>query len=394
MKWPQYYEFRNSTKINAGKDALETIPFELSRMNVSRPIIVTDKGIKGAGLLDTVLKALEHPQIKPCYVYDSVPSDSSIETVNELVELYKEHDCDSIIAIGGGSVIDTCKGLNTAISEGASDLSQLMGVDRLRARQKPFIAIPTTSGTGSEVTLVAVISDTSKGVKLPFVSYNLLPDIAVLDPRMTQSLPPKLTAATGMDALTHAIEAYTCLQKNPLSDAYAWAAIELVREHLFVAVENPSDAKVRFGMAQASLLAGLAFSNSMVGAVHGIGHALGAVAHVHHGNAMAVLLPAVMRFNSDVIGDLYAKLLLPLAGEEIYLSTPKEDRAAKAARVIEEMNNRLNELTGMPAKLSQAGVDEKVFDEVARKALNDGAMSTNPKEVTYDNVIEILKQVF
>lgn len=390
---PEYYEFFLPVKINSGKDALETLGWEMQQMGVKKPIILTDQGIVAAGLLDIFLKAQKGSGLDLSVIYDRVPSDSSIDVVNQVVKIYRQNNCDSLIAIGGGSVIDTAKGVNILISHGKDDLRRLMGVDRLEAvDMRPLVVIPTTSGTGSEATLVAVISDTENGVKLPFVSYKLVPRLAILDPRMTESLPPRLTAATGMDALTHAIEAYTCLQKNPISDAYAWSAIELIRDYLFKAVENGRDRQARLAMANASLMAGIAFSNSMVGAVHAIGHSLGAVAHVHHGTAMAILLPYVMEFNLDKLADLYAKLLLPLAGEDIYLNTPKEQRANKAIDIVRAMNQKLHDQTGMPITLTQAGLKEEQIPEVVHKAINDGAMSTNPIDLTAEQVHDLIRK--
>ncbi len=391
---PTYYEFFNSVKINAGTEALETIPYELRLMNASKPLIVTDKGIVGAGLLKIVLDSFADSELIVGAVFDDTPSDSSLNVVNDVAKLYKEANCDSIIAVGGGSVIDTAKGVNIIISEGTTDIRQFQGVDRLKSEQRPFIVIPTTSGTGSEVTLVAVISDKENNVKLPFTSNLLLPKIAVLDPRMTLSLPAKITAATGMDALTHAVEAYTCLQKNPMSDAYAYAAIKLVKENLLNVVRNGKDKKGRFAMANASLMAGVAFSNSMVGAVHAIGHACGGVAHVHHGLAMSILLPFVMEYNMDKIADLYSELLLPIAGEEVFVSTPKEQRGTKTVEIIRNWQKELKEICGMPYKLSEAGVKEEQIEDIAKTALNDGAMSPNPKDLKIDDVIEILKKAF
>ena len=391
---PTYYEFFNSVKINAGTEALETIAYELGLMNASRPLIVTDKGIVGAGLLKIVLDSFSDSQIVVAALFDDTPSDSSLNVVNDVAKLYKEAQCDSIIAIGGGSVIDTAKGVNIIISENTDDIRKFQGVDRLKTPQKPFIVIPTTSGTGSEVTLVAVISDKENDVKLPFTSNLLLPKIAVLDPRMTMSLPAKITAATGMDALTHAVEAYTCLQKNPMSDAYAYGAIKLINENLLTVVRNPRDKDARFAMANASLMAGVAFSNSMVGAVHAIGLACGGVAHVHHGLAMSILLPFVMEYNMDKIEDLYSELLLPIASEEIFVSTPKPQRALKSIEIIRNWQKELEEICAMPYKLSSAGVSEEQLEDIAKTALNDGAMSPNPKDMKFDDVMEILKKAF
>jgi len=212
---PKYYEFYNPVKINSGDEALETIPYELKLLNAKRPIIVTDKGIVNAGLLDILLKSFSDSELIVGAIYDETPPDSSLKTVNDIVKLYKENNCDSIIALGGGSAMDTAKGVNIVVSENDNDLKKFMGVDRVKANQKPLIAIPTTSGTGSEVTLVAVIKDEVNDVKMPFTSNLLLPKVAVIDPRLTMSLPQMITTTTGVDALTHAIEAYTCLQKKP-----------------------------------------------------------------------------------------------------------------------------------------------------------------------------------
>ena len=218
-----------------------------------------------------------------------------------------------------------------------------------------------------------------------------MPDVAILDPKMTKTLPPRITASTGMDTLCHAIEAFSCLQKNPLSDAYAAQAIELVRDYLLKAVCHGYSKEARLAMANASFLAGAAFSNSMVGVVHAIGHALGGVCHVAHGDAMTILLPTGMLFNRKVCKKEYAKLLLYLAGPEIYVKTPEEKRADRAIHEVLALRNRLHRLTGLPVTLKEAGVDPASFPEVAKVALNDGAVIVNPRQVTYDTVIRILE---
>ncbi len=394
MTIPRYYEFQNPVKINAGEDALRTLPAELKRLQAARPAVITDKGVSNAGLLDHVLNGFKNSDITIGLVFDETPSDSSVTVVNRIADLFIENNCDSIIAVGGGSAIDTAKAVNIVVSENEKDLRKFVGADRLSARPKPLIVVPTTAGTGSEVTLVAVISDTEKGVKLPFTSRLLLPSVAVLDPKMTISLPPRLTATTGMDALTHAVEAYTCLQKNPMSDAFAWSAISLISNNLEKAVSSGQDTSARFAMANASLMAGVAFSNSMVGAVHAIGHACGAVAHVHHGNAMAILLPYVMKFNLDTIGHLYAELLLPLAGAEIYANTKPTLRARKFIEEVLLLNYRLSKLCAMPVKLNQAGVKRADFKKIAEMAVNDGAMLPNPKDLSESDVLSILNEAY
>jgi alcohol dehydrogenase len=242
--------------------------------------------------------------------------------------------------------------------------------------------------------MAAVISDPVEKVKTPFLSSLLFPKVAILDPRMTLSLPSKLTAATGMDALAHAVEAYSCLQKNPLSDAYAISAVNLIRENLIKAVEDAKDGNARFAMANASLMAGAAFSNSMVGAVHAVGHACGGIAHIHHGTAMAILLPVVMEYNLDKIAHCYAELLLPLAGDEVFASTPFSDRARRSIQTIRELNAALSNLCGLPVSLKEAGVEESQFEEIARTAINDGTLIFNPEEVEFDDALGILKAAY
>ncbi|NER02836.1 MAG: iron-containing alcohol dehydrogenase [Okeania sp. SIO3C4] len=394
MQLPKYYEFYSPVKIVAGNKALENIPHELKLLQSKRPIIISDKGIEKAGLLENVIRGFDDSETVIGAVYTDTPVDSSIHAVNEIAALYRKEKCDSIIAVGGGSVIDTAKGVNIVVTEEATDIVKYSGADRLSKPQKPLMIIPTTAGTGSEVTSVAVISDPDKNLKMPFASQFLLPKVALLDPRMTISLPPRITAATGMDAMTHAVEAYTCIQKNPVSDAYATAAIRLISENLYKMVTDGNDEKGRFAMANASLMAGMAFSNSMVGAVHALGHAVGGIAHVPHGVAMSILLPRVMEYNMDKLSDLYAELLLPLVGEEVFVATPKEKRAVKSVAKLYEMINVLKQLCGHPTTLSEAGVTEDQLEKIAKMSINDGALINNPKEVELNDAMDILKKAF
>ena len=392
---PDYYEFQNSTKILSGEFALENIPAELIGLNGKNVLLISDKVLENIGTMQKVIDAINTEDIEIKVVYTDVPSDSSIEVINKIVKIYKENNCNSIVAVGGGSVIDTAKGVRMVLSQEKDDIMELAGCELITyGKHIPFVVIPTTSGTGSEVTLVAVILDNFKNVKKEFISYFLLPDVSVLDPRMTLTLPKKITASTGMDALCHAIEAYTCLQKNPISDIYVISAIEIIRDNLLETVKNGDNKKLRLAMANGSLMAGAAFSNSMVGLVHAIGHALGGVSHVPHGDAMAILLPHCMRYNLDKMRDNYSKLLLYIAGEEVFVNTPKEKRAEKVIETIEELLKTLNTEAGLPIKLSQVGVKKEDFEEVVKKALNDGAMIVNPKEAKREDILEILNNAF
>ncbi len=392
---PKYYEFQNSSKILSGEFALENIPSELNMLGAKKVLILSDKTLEKIGTLQVVIDAISTKDIEIVGKYTEIPPDSSIEIINEITKLYKQLDCDSIVAVGGGSVIDTAKGVRMTLSQQKENILELVGCEMINyGNHIPFVAIPTTSGTGSEATLVAVILDKARNMKMEFISYFLLPDVSVLDPRMTLSLPAKTTASTGMDALCHAIEAYTCLQKNPMSDAYAISAIEIIRDNLIKAVENGNDKKVRLAMANASLMAGVSFSNSMVGVIHAIGHAIGGVSHVPHGDAMSILMPHCMKFNKDKLKGEYAKLLLHIAGPEVYANTKYEDRADKTIEYVENMLYKLNKICGLPTKLSQTNVKKEDFNEIAKKALDDGAMIVNPKQVGFEDVIAILEKAF
>jgi alcohol dehydrogenase len=390
-----YYEFFCPVKVIAGHAALEHIPFELATLGAKRALIITDKGVRANQLLAPIEAAFSSTDTVIAAIFDDVPPDSSLDTVRKAAQIYREQQCDAIIAIGGGSVIDTSKATNILVSEGGDDLLQYSGAHNLPKPLKPFFVIPTTSGTGSEVTMVAVVSDTEKNVKMAFASYYLMPHAAILDPRMTKTLPPHLTAMTAMDALTHAIEAYTCMAANPISDAYATAAIKKVSENLFNVLDNPDHTEGRLELAQASTMAGIAFSNSMVGLIHSLGHALGAVAHLPHGLCMNLFLPYVLEYNQSVNGNKIADLLLPLAGAEIYAQTPAHLRAEKTISTISTMRDRLYSLTKLPRTLRETNkVSEAQLDEIAEKALNDGSIIYNPKEASLKDLKQILEKAW
>lgn len=390
-----YYEFFCPVKVIAGHAALEHIPFELATLGAKRPLIITDKGVRTNGLLEPIETAFSSTDAEIGFIFDEVPPDSSLETVKKAAAFYREHQCDALLAVGGGSVIDTAKATNILVTEGGDDLLKYSGAHNLPKPLKPFFVIPTTSGTGSEVTMVAVVSDPVKNVKMAFASYYLMPHAAILDPRMTQTLPAHLTAMTAMDAMTHAIEAYTCMAANPLSDAYATGAIKKISQNLFKVLDNPKDTEARLELAQASTMAGIAFSNSMVGLVHSLGHALGAVAHLPHGLCMNLFLPYVLEYNKSVNGDKIAELLLPLAGADIYAQTPADQRTDKTIETLYSIRDHLYELTKLPRNLRETGkVSESQLDEVAEKALNDGSIIYNPKEASLTQLREILQKAW
>ena len=391
----QYYEFFCPVKVIAGKAALEHIPYELTGLAARRPMIVTDKGVRGAGLLDPVLAACEESGLEIISIYDDVPPDSSTDVVKDIAGIYRSEKCDSLIAVGGGSAIDTAKAVNILVSEGGDDISKYSGAGIIKHPLKPFLVVPTTAGTGSEVTSVAVITDTRKSVKLPFSSSFLLPNAAVIDPRMTLTLPPQITAATAMDAMTHATEAFTCMAKNPLSDAYASSAIKKVSEFLLRVMDNPKDTEGRLELAQASTMAGIAFSNSMVGLVHALGHATGAICHLPHGMCMSLYLPYVLEYNLETIREPLGELLLYLEGPEVYATTPSKRRAEASISAVRKLRDELHKRCKLPRTLKEtASVSEDQLDTIAAMALDDGAIMFNPKEVFLADARAVLQRAW
>ncbi|WP_305966202.1 iron-containing alcohol dehydrogenase [Marinobacter salsuginis] len=391
----KYYEFFCPVKVIAGKAALEHIPYELTGMAARRPMIVTDKGVRAAGLLEPVIAACEESGLEITSIYDDVPPDSSTTVVRDIAGIYRQERCDSIIAVGGGSAIDTGKAVNILVSEGGDDIAKYSGAGVLKHPLKPFFVVPTTAGTGSEVTSVAVITDETKGVKLPFTSSFLLPNAAIIDPRMTLTLPPHITAATAMDAMTHATEAFTCMAKNPLSDAYATAAIKKISHSLLNVMDNPKDSDGRLELAQASTMAGIAFSNSMVGLVHALGHATGAICHLPHGLCMSLYLPYVLEYNLETIRDPLGDLLLYLEGPEVFAATPASRRAEASISAIRKLRDALYKRCQLPRTLKETGkVTEDQLDHIAEMALDDGSIMFNPKEVTLEDARAVLRRAW
>ena len=391
----RFFEFFCPVKVIAGKAALEHLPWEMQGLSVKRPMIVTDKGIHQAGLLEPVLAACREGGVQIEAIFDDVPPDSSTSVVRDIAALYRDKHCDAIIALGGGSAIDTGKAANILVSMGGDDLEQYSGAGILKHPLRPFFVIPTTAGTGSEVTSVAVISDEQRGVKLPFTSSFLLPDAAIIDPRMTLTLPPHITAATAMDALTHATEAFIGLAKNPLSDAYATAAIQKIGQWLLPVMDDPKNEEGRLELALASTMAGIAFSNSMVGLVHALGHATGAKCHLPHGVCMSLYLPYALEYNLASIREPLGELLLHLEGPERYAQTPPEQRAESCIAAIRALRDQLHQRCGLPRTLEETGqVEFSQLEAIAHLALDDGAILFSPQEVSFEDAHALVRRAW
>lgn len=391
----RYYDFFCPVKLMAGEQALEQLAGELAGLGARRPLLLTDKGVSGTGLATLLANVLAEGELPVADIWDEIPADSSTAVVERIAARYRELECDSLVALGGGSVIDTAKAVNILASMGGDRLLDYAGAGCLTRPLQPLAVVPTTAGTGSEVTLVAVIKDEASGRKVPFTSPFLLPQLAVLDPRLTQGLPLNITAATAMDAMTHAIEAFIGNAKNPVSDALALMAIEKIANALPKVLQSPQDKQLRLQLAEGSTLAGMAFSNSMVGLVHALGHSLGARCHLPHGLCMNLFLPTVLDYNRPGIDPELARLLLPLVGAERFAATPATERAQAAIQALCALRDSLWQAVKLPRTLREAGVTDKgLLPEIRDLAINDGALLYNRKDAGRAQLLDLLERAW
>ncbi|MFM5520107.1 iron-containing alcohol dehydrogenase [Aeromonas jandaei] len=391
----RYYDFFCPVKLLAGEQALEQLASELASLGARRPLLLTDKGVNATGLATLLVNVLAEGELPVAAIWDEIPADSSTAVVERIAKRYAELDCDSLVALGGGSVIDTAKAANILVSMGGEHLLDYSGAGCLTRPLKPLAVVPTTAGTGSEVTLVAVIKDETSGRKVPFTSPFLLPQLAVLDPRLTQGLPLNITAATAMDAMTHAIEAFIGTAKNPVSDALALMAVEKIANALPLILKDPQNKQLRLQLAEGSTLAGMAFSNSMVGLVHALGHSLGARCHLPHGLCMNLFLPTVLDYNRPEVDGELSRLLLPLVGAERFAATPAHLRAEATITAIRTLRDTLWQAVKLPRTMSEAGVsDRSLLGEIRDLAVNDGAMLFNRKDADREQLLTLLERAW
>jgi len=374
------------TKIVFGENTALDIAIEVESLKCKKALIVTDRDLlKNTDIPEKIRKALGSLCVG---IFSDVEPDSGIHIVNQGAKFGKELGADCLVSVGGGSAIDTGKGIAILMREGGR-LQDYAGFQILTGPQTPHIVIPTTAGTGSEVTYIAVIKDHHEGRKLLFGDYNILPNVAILDPRMTEGLPPKLTAATGMDAMCHAIEALHSLQREPMADGLALHAIRLIKEFLPKAVENGKDMVARGQMLIAANMAGSAFSNAQVGVVHALAHSVGARFKVHHGLANSILLPACLRYNADVCGEVYLDVLSALGADTEGIQPDKA--GDMVADKIIEFTMKL----GLPQRLRDVGVSEEGLKECSELALSDGAIVYNPKFISESTeILQIYQQAW
>ena len=349
-----------------------------------KPLLVTDEGMTKVGLTAQMAGLIKKDTGIDAVVYDKTvpnPTDSNVE---EGLEVYRKNKCDMIITLGGGSAHDCGKGIGIVATNGGR-IHDYEGVDKSTKPMPPFIAVNTTAGTASEMTRFCIITDTSRHIKMAIVDWRTTPSIAINDPCLMSGMPPFLTACTGMDALTHAVEAYVSTDATPVTDACALKAIQLVSEYLRPAVANGTDMEARDRMAYAEYLAGMAFNNASLGYVHAMAHQLGGFYNLAHGMCNAILLPHVCRFNLVSNVEKFGDIAISL-GENIGGLSARA-AAEKAIEAIEVLSKDV----GIPSGLAGLNVKEKDFEVMAKNAMKDACGLTNPRTPGLQDVIAIYK---
>jgi 1,3-propanediol dehydrogenase len=343
------------------------------RLGARRAFVVTDPGIIEAGWVAALIQHLRDAEVVPVVWHGVTPNPKDHE-IAAGYQAYAETGCDVIVAIGGGSCIDAAKGV-AILSAGGGNILDYEGVDRITEAIPPLVMIPSTSGTGADVSQFCIVTDTARLTKITIIGRALVPDISITDPRLLTTMPEWLNAATGLDALTHGVEAYVSRAHNPLADGHALNAVRLVTSSLARTVSHPGDLECRCSMAQASLEAGLAFTNAILGATHAMSHQVGGLLDLPHGVVNGVLLPHVIRFNAD--GD--PERFVPLA-RAAGIDTDRVP-AEEAARQLADQVRALGDEIGVPRGLRELGVQDSDIERMTGTTLRDACLTTNPRDI-------------
>ena len=369
-----------------GKGAREELSKEIKNRGFKKVFVVTDKSLVECGLINKVTEVLERAEI-PYEVYSDVKPNPSIKNVTDGVQACKNSGADVIVAVGGGSSIDTAKGVSIVMTNPErSDIVSLNGASNTVNRGMPLIALPTTAGTAAEVTINYVITDPKAEIKMVCVDPNDIPILAIVDSELMATMPKSLAAATGMDALTHAVEGYITKAHNDMSDMFHMQAIKMIFKYLPAAVnEKNEEAIEKMGMAQ--YIAGMGFSNVGLGIVHSMAHQLGAVYDTPHGIANAMLLPTVMRFNGEVCADRFREILVNI-GRPDAANLNDQD----VINTFVWMLSELSKAVGITQTIKDYGAKEEDFEMLAEKAMNDPCKPGNPREVTKEEFIELYRR--
>ena len=370
-----------------GPGARKELPAVVERLGFKKALVVTDKGLMKFGVAGMVLDVLDEAGIQ-YDIFDDVKPNPTVSNVKNGIEACLNAGADFIVAIGGGSSMDTAKGIGIVVRNPEfADIVSLEGVADTKHKSLPIIALPTTAGTAAETTINYVIIDETRQAKMVCVDPNDIPVVAIIDAELMYSLPASLTAATGMDAMTHAIEGLITKAAWELSDMFEIKAIEMIYKYLPLAVKEPTNPEGRGGMAVAQYVAGMAFSNVGLGVDHGMAHPLSALFDVPHGVACAMLLPTVMRFNAPAALGKYVEIAKAVG---VYRDGMTQEEAANAAcRAIEE----LSALVGTNKRLTDLGITEQDIPALADQAIRDVCTPGNPREVTRDDIVSLYRQI-
>ncbi|MEY2192026.1 iron-containing alcohol dehydrogenase [Neobacillus sp. BF23-41] len=365
------YKYFMPTRVECGNGISEKTGEMVKELGVTSVLIVTDKGVRAANLLEGIEKSLLAANL--CYdIYDEVEPNPSAETIHRGTDYIKQLNHGAVLAIGGGSSIDTAKGI-AAMATNPGHILEYEGVGKIKRPPLPIIAIPTTAGTGSETTNSTIVTNRETHFKLAVLSPMLFPTLAILDPTLTLNLPQEITAATGMDALTHAIESYTSKAASPVSQGFAMQAIKMIGENLTKSYFVGTDIESREKMLVASMMAGVAFSQSRLGNVHAISHTFGGVFNIPHGIANAALLPFVMKFNLPACADKYKDIAIALGKDVRGLSTL--EGAGKAIESVIEMNQAMK----IPLNIKDLGVSLEYLSKLVEDSMRSGNVLINPR---------------
>jgi alcohol dehydrogenase len=370
-----------------GAGCVEEVGIEVAKLGAKKSLVVTDPGVLAAGLVEHVLEPLKREGLEVS-VFSEVQPNPTDKNVAKGLERLNEFGAQAVIGLGGGSAIDAGKAI-AALAANGGRLQDYDGVDLLKKRMLPYVAVNTTAGTGSEMSRAAVITDTAQSWKMQIVDECVTPDVAIDDPMLTLSLPPGPTAQTGMDALTHAIEALVCRGHSPISDGMALQAIRLIYRNLPIAFGDGRDLEARNAMMYGQASAGLAFTNGGVGNVHAMAHQLGAIFDLPHGLANAILLPYVMEFNVPVCKKPFALAAKAMGGDEL-AGLSVATLAALACSMVVGLNMEM----GIPARVNEIGIKEGDLPLLVDKSMADGCITLNPRATSKTDMEELWRRAY
>jgi len=378
------FEYYSPTRIHYGIGALSQLPKLVCEQAIHRVLLVCDPGVIRAGVVERLGKVLGDAGIAYCQFSD-IQSDPDVRSVRAGLDAAHAYGCDGIVGIGGGSVLDVAKAIGSMLSH-QGDIRDYFGIDKMTHDAAPVICIPTTAGTGSEVTIWSVLSDSENTTKVNIGSYRNCARVALLDPELSVGLPPEMTAATGMDALTHAIECYVNKASHTLSESLAEKSIALIGANLRLAVLQGDNLQARGNMLLASTLAGLAFNRIRLGLAHAFALPLGSHFHIPHGLVNAIMLTPVMRFNVPANASAYAKVA-ELLGESVR-GLNQRDAADRAVEAVRQLKRDI----GLTQTLADFGLTEASFDQIVEEAMASGNIAVNPRTPSRNDMRELLRQ--